>query len=148
MGSSCKHRMGETRHSARHDFPQPKSGLLAAGGLWRAIWLVGGIGCIPAVPQLSPETIRMCGCRALLSCKHIARRTSHWCTCSKIAGTFQLINHSYDVRGAIGCAGEHPCHLPEHHLVMATMLTSNRSVIVISSIKSPLHPRPLGLSGP
>eukprot|EP00959_Pyramimonas_sp_CCMP1952_P272727 5701432-Pyramimonas_sp.AAC.1 len=28
-----------TRHSARHDFPQPKSGLLAAGGLWRAIWL-------------------------------------------------------------------------------------------------------------
>ena len=33
-----------TRHSARHDFPQPKSGLLAAGGLWRAIWLAGGIG--------------------------------------------------------------------------------------------------------
>ena len=54
MGSSCKHRMGETRHSARHDFPQPKSGLLPAGGLWRAIWLVGGIGCFPAVPRLSP----------------------------------------------------------------------------------------------
>jgi hypothetical protein len=33
-----------TRHSVRHDFPQPKSCLLAAGGLWRAIWLAGGIG--------------------------------------------------------------------------------------------------------
>ena len=37
-----------TRHSARHDFPQPKSGLLAAGGLWRAIWLAGGIGWLVA----------------------------------------------------------------------------------------------------
>ena len=36
-----------TRRSARHDFPQPKSGLLAAGGLWRAIWLAGGIGWTP-----------------------------------------------------------------------------------------------------
>ena len=36
-----------TRHSVRHDFPQPKSCLLAAGGLWRAIWLAGGIGWTP-----------------------------------------------------------------------------------------------------
>ena len=32
-----------TRHSVRHDFPQPKSCLLAAGGLW----LAGGIGWTP-----------------------------------------------------------------------------------------------------
>ena len=36
-----------TRHSVRHDFPQPRSCLLAAGGLWRAIWLAGGIGWTP-----------------------------------------------------------------------------------------------------
>ena len=58
-----------TRHSARHDFPQPKSGLLAAGGLWRAIWLAGGIGWLVAndwtiwlvashgISRLSPDCI-------------------------------------------------------------------------------------------
>ena len=58
-----------TRHSARHDFPQPKSGLLAAGGLWRAIWLAGGIGWLVAsdwtiwlvashgIARLSPDCI-------------------------------------------------------------------------------------------
>ena len=40
-----------TRHSVRHDFPQPKSCLLAAGGLWRAIWLAGGIGWLVAGPR-------------------------------------------------------------------------------------------------